>query len=291
MESNPLVSVLMTAYNRQRYIREAIESVLASGYNNFELIIVDDCSADGTLKIAKEYEAKDNRIKIYLNKNNLGDYPNRNRAAGYANGKYLKYVDSDDKIYPGGLEYCVQCMEKYPDAGWGIFFPAEIQNEYLLNSKESIRQHFFKQPFLKAGPGGTIIKKDFFFKMGGYPVLYGPANDMYFNLKAASMGNTLVLKDIFLFYRIHGGQEKNNRYSYLHNNYRYLKDALQNLNLPLAANETRWLEKKLKRRFTVNIMRYFLRTCNLRKTKQAAVNAGFSFKDFLIGIFYFKPYP
>ena len=72
----PLVSVLMTAYNRQQFIAEAIESVLASTYINFELIIVDDCSKDDTVLIAKTYEKLDARIQVHINEQNLGDYGN-----------------------------------------------------------------------------------------------------------------------------------------------------------------------------------------------------------------------
>ncbi|MBN8834489.1 MAG: glycosyltransferase family 2 protein [Sphingobacteriales bacterium] len=78
---SPLVSVLMTAYNRQPFIAEAIESVIASTYQNWELIIVDDCSNDDTVSIAKSYLLKDNRIQVFENKKNLGDYPNRNLVA------------------------------------------------------------------------------------------------------------------------------------------------------------------------------------------------------------------
>ena len=67
INQKPIVSVLMTAYNRENYIGEAIESVLASTLQDFELIIVDDCSKDKTVDIAKSYEAKDSRIKIYIN--------------------------------------------------------------------------------------------------------------------------------------------------------------------------------------------------------------------------------
>ena len=63
----PLVSVLMTAYNREKYISEAIESVLSSTFKNFELIIVDDGSVDNTVKIARGYELKDSRIKVFTN--------------------------------------------------------------------------------------------------------------------------------------------------------------------------------------------------------------------------------
>src|SRR4051812_47750099 len=92
----PLVSVLMTSYNREKYIAQAIESVIASTYSNLELIIVDDCSKDSTVSIARSYAENDKRVKVYVNEKNLGDYPNRNKAASYATGKYLKYVDADD---------------------------------------------------------------------------------------------------------------------------------------------------------------------------------------------------
>src|SRR5260370_37746092 len=92
----PLVSVLMTAYNREKYIAQAIESVLASTYTNFELIIVDDRSTDYSVEIARGYERKDKRVRVHVNEKNLGDYPNRNKAASYAVGKYIRYLDSDD---------------------------------------------------------------------------------------------------------------------------------------------------------------------------------------------------
>ena len=113
----PLVSVLMTTYNREKYLAIAVESVLASTYENFELIIVDDQSKDKSYEIALSYAQKDKRVKVFKNEKNLGDYPNRNKAASLANGKYLKYVDADDMIYPTGLEVMVSGMEKFPEAG------------------------------------------------------------------------------------------------------------------------------------------------------------------------------
>jgi glycosyltransferase involved in cell wall biosynthesis len=116
MQSQPLVSVLTTAYNRQEFVAEAIESVLSSTYKNWELIIVDDCSKDNTVAIAKGYARKDDRIKVNINEKNLGDYPNRNKAASYATGKYLKYLDSDDVLYREGLSKMVDFMERFPKA-------------------------------------------------------------------------------------------------------------------------------------------------------------------------------
>ena len=117
---NPKISILTTVYNREKYLAACIDSVLASTYQDWELIIVDDVSTDISVAIARAYEQKDVRIKVYVNDKNLGDYPNRNKAASYAKGKYLKYLDADDIIYPHGLEIMVHTMEQFPEAGLGI---------------------------------------------------------------------------------------------------------------------------------------------------------------------------
>ena len=81
MESDMIkFSVLTTVYNREQFLAEAIESVLGQSYPHFELILVDDCSVDSSLEIAKKYEQLDSRVKVFVNDKNLGDYPNRNRA-------------------------------------------------------------------------------------------------------------------------------------------------------------------------------------------------------------------
>ena len=162
MAHNPLVSVLMTVYNREKYIRQAIESVIASTFQEWELIIVDDRSKDNSVMIARSYAEKDSRIKVYVNEQNLGDYPNRNQAASYANGKYLKYVDADDMIYPHGLELLVYYMEQFPDAGYGLcslpqdklsIFPFELSPE------KAYYRHYFEQPLFHKAPLSSIIKK------------------------------------------------------------------------------------------------------------------------------------
>lgn len=285
--NGPLVSVLMTAYNREKYVAEAIESVLKSTYTNFELIIVDDCSTDKTVEIARSYEAKDKRVKVYVNEKNLGDYPNRNRAASYAKGEYILYVDSDDKLFPDAIQRLISSMLQFNKAEFGMCYLYESGAPFELESKEAIKRHFFKRPFLMVGPGGTIIKKSFFERLGGYPTKYGPANDMYFNLKAASQTNIILLPFEFVFYRRHNGQQINNNFSYLHNNYSYLRDALSELNLGLTKKEIEWLCNKNKRRFTFNIFKYFFRTFNLKKTFLAIRLAGFTFRDAMIGIFQF----
>ncbi len=116
----PLVSVLITVYNRERFLAAAVDSVLAQTMQDFEAIIVDDGSTDGSVEIARNYAARDNRIRFFRNEKNLGDYPNRNRAASLATGKFLKYLDSDDILYPHSLTIMIEAMRAHPDCRAGF---------------------------------------------------------------------------------------------------------------------------------------------------------------------------
>ena len=205
----PLVSVLMTAYNRERYITEAIESVLASHYPHFELIIVDDGSTDATVAIAKSYAAKDPRVTVHINEKNLGDYPNRNRAASHARGKYLKYLDSDDLIYRHGLQALVDFMEQDQEAAMGISYKQNITHRpfpWIMEPSESLRHHFFIQGFLDSGPTGTIIRRECFETLGGFSGKR-MIGDMEFGLKAAANYKVMLLPPSLSFWRSHGDQE------------------------------------------------------------------------------------
>jgi glycosyltransferase involved in cell wall biosynthesis len=284
MEDKPLVSILMTAYNREQYIGEAIASVLAIDYNNFELIIVDDGSGDTTVPIIQAFLDKHRRIRFYQNAQNLGDYPNRNKAASYALGKYLVYVDSDDRIFADALGKYVHAMEVQA-CSFGIFSHTGNPELFMLEPAAIIPAHFFKKPVLNFGPVATIIKNDYFKSIKGFPIKYGPANDMYYNLKAASKTNTLVFPFPLADYRIHDRQEFNNKYSYLYNNYLYLSDALAELDLPLTAAEKALLAKKNKRRFLTNLIRYYGNSLNLSKTRSAIRLADFRFRDVVTAVF------
>lgn len=210
MNSEPLVSVLMTAYNREQYIAEAIESVLVSTYKNFELIIVDDLSKDNTVSIARKYETGDERIKVYVNTKNLGDYNNRNKAASLAKGKYLKYLDSDDVIYPHALQIMAEAMEKFPIAAYGFCY-RHVQNNkykfpYSISPVEAYNEHFFQGGLFYAGPGSSIILKKYFDEVGGFT---GKRfiGDYELWLKLSSKYSAVVFQSGLIWWRVHEGQE------------------------------------------------------------------------------------
>lgn len=282
---SPLVSVLMTAYNREKYIAEAIESVLNSTYYNFELIIVDDHSKDNTVQIARRYAEKDMRIRVFVNDENLGQFPNRNKAAQYAKGKYIKYLDSDDKIYEWGLGYCVEMMEKYPDAGMGILNLNKDMQQQYLSSSIAININFFKTEILSIGPSGTILRRDSFEKIGCYKTDYGVPSDNYFNLKMAATFPIVLLSEVFFFYREHDGQELKNKYSYVCYNYKYLDDALQIPRFPLTEQQKAYLLKKAKRTYVRMLLKYLKQTGNVREVMKAFNLSGIGFNGFLKGIF------
>lgn len=72
MNEDVMISVAMATYNGERFLHEQIDSILAQTHQNFELVICDDCSTDGTAGILREYEAQDSRIRVYVNESNLG---------------------------------------------------------------------------------------------------------------------------------------------------------------------------------------------------------------------------
>ena len=109
-EIQPLVSVIMPAYNSEKYIGKSIESVLAQDYEKFELIIVDDGSKDGTKSIVEQYAKNDIRIKL-LEQANQGVSAARNKGLDTATGEYVAFLDSDDLWDADNLSVMVQAAE------------------------------------------------------------------------------------------------------------------------------------------------------------------------------------
>src|SRR5579862_9346002 len=115
----PLVSVVTPVYNGEKYLVECIESVLAQSYSNWEYIIVDNHSTDGTGRIAEEYGAKEPRIRVYHNDSLLPIIANHNRAFRLISpeSKYVKVVSGDDWIYPECLARMVGLAVSNPSVG------------------------------------------------------------------------------------------------------------------------------------------------------------------------------
>src|SRR5687767_6137887 len=106
----PALSIGLPVYNGERYLREAIGSILSQDFTDFELIISDNASTDGTAAICAFYAARDARIRYHRSETNLGAAPNHRRVFELARAPFFKWAAHDDSGSPQLLERCVQTM-------------------------------------------------------------------------------------------------------------------------------------------------------------------------------------
>jgi glycosyltransferase involved in cell wall biosynthesis len=111
----PRVSIGMPVYNSEKYIEQAIESILAQTFRDFELIISDNASTDRTPQICEHYATLDPRIRYRRNSSNLGPAENHNSTFRQSKGEYFRWAAYDDLWAPGYLEACVGALDRQPD--------------------------------------------------------------------------------------------------------------------------------------------------------------------------------
>jgi len=280
--SKPTVSILTTVYNRDKYLAACIDSVLASSYQDWELIIVDDVSSDTSVSIARAYEQKDARIKVYVNEKNLGDYPNRNKAASYAKGTYLKYLDADDVIYPRGLDVMVHTMEQFPDAGLGISQKVVEDVKpypFLMQPKETFRREFLMRGVLGLGPTGTIIRRDVFEKLGGFTgTRYIGDTELWYNI--ALTYPVVKMEDDLIFWRQHDQQQivmEQLDLNVIGLRYKHQLSTLKEVKKLFTLNEYQIALKKLKKGFARGLLRLIFINKKPKKAYQIMKATGFSY--------------
>jgi glycosyltransferase involved in cell wall biosynthesis len=239
----PKVSILVTVYNRERFLSKCLESILASSWSDFEVVVVDDCSYDGSVEIGEFFAAKDSRIRFYRNSANLGDYPNRMRAAELASGKYLKYLDSDDLIYPHGLGVMVGALERYPDAAFALSHSSPEDEQpypWMLDSAAAWRKQFLGRGCLSCGPSGAIIRRDRFFEVGGFRD-WGVLNDIDLWMRLSAKWPVVLLPPALVWWRRHEQQEftKNDAaLFYLEKGFSLAMEALKSAECPLSPEDS-----------------------------------------------------
>ena len=144
-----LISVVTCAHNSERFLPEAIESVLAQTYPHWELILVNDASTDETSAIMDRCAAEDDRIRVIHNRDNLGNTRARNLAVRAASGEYIAVLDSDDVALPDRLERSLAALKTHPDAaligGPGILIEEHGEEPLLI-------QNIQRSAWWKAGP-------------------------------------------------------------------------------------------------------------------------------------------
>jgi glycosyltransferase involved in cell wall biosynthesis len=285
----PVVSVLVTVYNREKYLYECLESIRASTYQDFEVIIVDDRSSDRSPEIASDFAAKDPRFSFHHNVDNLGDYGNRMKAARAAAGRYIKYVDADDIIYPHGLTVMVAALEANPDAALGLSHSLpedERPYPWLLSPRKAYRKEFLGDGCMGSGPTGAIIRRDPFMQAGGFE-MWGVLSDTECWYRLSARWPIVLLPPSLVWWRRHEGQEFTRGDAdivYLEKGLAVAMKALNANDCPLDDAERERAKQRIRHRYSRRLMSAAIKGPKRKAAIDAMRNSGLSTAE-LIGAF------
>jgi teichuronic acid biosynthesis glycosyltransferase TuaG len=202
---NPLISIIIPAYNASNFLLETLESVKQQTYTNWEIVLVNDCSTDNTIKLAEQFaEQVSNSVKIITNKTNSGVSICRNTAVKDASGDWLALLDSDDVWLPNHIETLINEVENdtdlnvvysgclvFLDEVKNIIFKQEITDNILNNFNVSLFTHQ-----IGINPCTILINKNSWDKTGGMVQKLHPVED----------------KDLFITIAKQGGKFKFSKY-------------------------------------------------------------------------------
>lgn len=166
-----MVTIVMPAYNCEKYLRQAVESVIAQTYKAWKLLIIDDCSTDGTAALAEKLGRRDERITVLHNERNLGVSATRNRGIRETGSEWIAFLDSDDAWTPDKLEKQFGLIERLPLAkllytGSGFMKENGERMDFVLHVPEKIgRKELLKQNLLSCS--ASLVKRELLLK---YPM-------------------------------------------------------------------------------------------------------------------------
>jgi glycosyltransferase involved in cell wall biosynthesis len=206
-----MISVVMPVYNGERFLAEAVESVLNQTYKDFEFIIVDDGSTDSTPQMLQRYAEKDPRVKI-INAGKVGLSKAMNLGMTAAQYPWIARMDADDVCLPRRLEACIEAAQADPDVvvwGTGIHH-INAKGKVLSTSRVGPRTREQFNHLRQTGQAVQVInpsammRKDIVDKVGGYKEAFTAAHDLEIFDEMAEYGPILCIPEILVLYRVHG---------------------------------------------------------------------------------------
>lgn len=165
------VSVLVLTYNRKEFLKRCLESILAQTFSHFELILVDNGSADGTSSVCERFAKLDNRVKYLHVPKNIGISHGRNVALSAARGEFITMVDDDDFCDPGMLEFLVNLAQEHSAdismCGSLNHFADKVEPRFVFDelyifNKEQAVWELLKRQLYNVAPGGKLFKTELF---------------------------------------------------------------------------------------------------------------------------------
>ncbi len=205
MKESPLVSVIIPVYNYDRYLAEAIESVLGQAYQNLEVIVVDDGSTDQTAEVAKSFAGKGVR---YCHQVHAGIGPTRNKGVELARGDFLSFLDADDRWPLEKVERQFRAFEN--DSMLEMVFGQALQVQNGPAWEAAVKDKSLTVAGMVPGmvPGTMLIKRDAFARVGEFRdgLKVGEFIDWYARAVELNV-RSLVLPELLLWRRIHGSNQ------------------------------------------------------------------------------------
>lgn len=210
-ENQKKISIILPVYNGERYLRESLDSILGQTYQNFELIIVDDCSSDSTGQIISEYMERDKRISSVKNAINMKLPKSLNVGFGNATGDYLTWTSDDNKYKPNALETMVKYLEDYPSVSMVYTNYTEIDtNGNITKEKEldDIRRIAFKNVV----GASFLYRREAAEQVGEYDSNLFLAEDYDYWIRICKNGEIVHLNKSLYYYRKHEKSLTSQRY-------------------------------------------------------------------------------
>ena len=213
----PAVSVIMPAYNAEKYIGEAIESIRNQTFQDWELIIVEDCSTDNTLSVIETY-LQDPRIKLFRNEQNVGIAGSRNKAIRLSSGKYIAVQDDDDLSLPDRLEKQTAFLDTHTtiSAVAGHWMMVDETGYQVLRLMEAYRNPLYIKAHLLfsygIGNGSAMFRRDFVLLNNlFYRENMLGMEDFFFWIEFSKVGLISAVDSIVYKHRRHSAQETERR--------------------------------------------------------------------------------
>lgn len=209
-----LVSIVTPNFNCVHFIAQTIESVLSQTYKNWEMLIIDDCSTDGSYEIALEYAQKDSRIKVFRNEKNSGAAISRNRAIEESQGEYLAFLDSDDLWIPEKLEKQITFMKKNNcDFSFSKYEHIDENGKSLLKVAKVIKYLSYKKMMIHCFPGCLTVmyNQKLIGKIYAHDIKKNNDNALFFPVLRKSK-NAMGINQCLALYRIRKGSISRNKF-------------------------------------------------------------------------------
>lgn len=224
----PKISVIIPVYNVEKYLRQCLDSVINQTYKDIEIICVNDASIDSSAEILKEYEKKDDRMKILQNEQNLKAGLTRNRGLEIATGDYIHFLDSDDWLELNAYELLQQNLENLPDIVYFLWNNVDAKNNKITQSKTINGNFQYRVAILEQSSVNVwhgLFKREFLLSNSLLFNDYNYMEDLVFSYKAVCLAKDIrFMNSHLLNYRT------NNNNSLIGNFHKYPHCAIASYN-------------------------------------------------------------